>query len=50
MDETELGHAKQQQFEVALRTATNYNIDQLELLAAVSTGLCQERGTISVTV
>jgi hypothetical protein len=50
MDETELGRAKQQQFEVALRTATNYNNDQLEQLAAVITGLRQERGTTSVTV
>lgn len=41
MDETELGHAKQHQFEVALWTATRYNNEQLEQVARVITGLRQ---------
>ena len=44
LDETELGRAKQNQFEVALRTATTYDNEQLEQLARVITGLRQERG------
>ena len=44
LDETELGCAKQNQFEVALRTATTYDNEQLEQLARVITGLRQERG------
>lgn len=43
IEETELGRAKQHQFEVALRTAANYNNEQLEQLAQVITGLCEMR-------
>jgi hypothetical protein len=51
LGETELGHAKQNQFEVALWTATTYNNEELEQLARVITGLCQEHGvTAAATV
>jgi hypothetical protein len=41
LDEMELGRAKQNQFEIALRTATTYD-NELEQLARVIAGLCQE--------
>ncbi len=50
MDETELGRAKQHQFEIALRTATSYNSEQLEELARVITGLRQERSVPAAEV
>jgi hypothetical protein len=50
MDETELGRAKQHQFEIALRTATSFNSEQLEELARVITGLRQERSVPAAEV
>jgi hypothetical protein len=47
LDETELGPAKQNQFKDALRTATTYYNEQLEQLARVITGLCQEHRVIA---
>ncbi len=50
LDETELGCAKQNQFEVALWTATTYNNEKLEQLARVITGLRQKFGVTAAAI
>ncbi len=49
-DESELGCAKQHQFDIALRMATSYNSEQLEELVRVITGLRQERSVPAAEV
>jgi hypothetical protein len=43
LDETDLGYARQNQFNIALQTATTYDNEQLEQLAIVITGHQESR-------